>query len=333
MTYTVVSRVPRRDRTLLRQAPTEYPAEIRQHYLQVPDAIRDRVRQRTEELLATSPVPLTDPYEKSLYLAQALKQRYSIQPDLPFFTEDQDLVEAFLFITEGGYPDHFSTVLTIMLRSIGIPARLVAGFGEGQFNPFTGFYVVQNVDAYALTEVYFPEHGWFGFDPIPGHELLPPSLREYETFSTVRRFWNWVAGWLPSPVLGVLEGIRQLITQALVGVVRLLSGLLRLGWVGIIIGLAALTALVFLGWLAVLASRQGWRRWQLQHLPPTERLYQQMLTWFAEQGHPKRPSETPWNTASDFTSKLLVFRPRPPVKSPMPMCAGAMAKRLKIRPI
>lgn len=293
MTYTVVSRVPFRDRTLLRQAPTEYPADIRQHYLQVPDAIRDRVRQRTEELLATSPVPLTDPYEKALYLAQALKQRYNIQPDLPFFTEDQDLVEAFLFITDGGYPDHFSTVLTVMLRSIGIPARLVAGFGEGQFNPFTGFYVVQNVDAYALTEVYFPEHGWFGFDPIPGHELLPPSLREYETFSTVRRFWNWVAGWLPSPILGVLEGIREILTQALVNVIRLLSGLMRLGWVGIIIGLAALTTLIFLGWLAILASLKGWRRWQLHHLPPTERLYQQMLTWFAEQGHPKYPSETP----------------------------------------
>jgi transglutaminase-like putative cysteine protease len=303
LTYTVISRVPFRDRTLLRQAPTTYPAEIRQHYLQVPEAIRDRVRQRTEELLATSPVPLTDPYEKALYLAQALKQRYKRYPDptqpyspesdLPFLAEDQDLVEAFLFTIEGGYPDHFSTTLTIMLRSIGIPARLVAGFGEGQFNPFTGFYVVQNVDAYALTEVYFPQYGWFGFDPIPGHELLPPSLREYETFSTVRRLWNWVAGWLPSPVLGFLDGVRLLVTDILVSLVRVLGGLMRLGWVGIVLGLAGATALAFAGWLAWIWLRLGWRRWQLRQLPPTERLYQQMLTWFEEQGHPKRPSETP----------------------------------------
>ena len=303
ITYTVVSRVPFRDRTLLRQAPTEYPAEIRQHYLQVPEGIRDRVRQRTEELLATSPSPLTDPYEKVLYLAQTLKQRYRLYPDptqpyslesdLPFLAEDQDLVEAFLFITEGGYPDHFSTVLTIMLRSIGIPARLVAGFGEGQFNPFTGFYVVQNIDAYALTEVYFPQYGWFGFDPIPGHELLPPSLRESETFSTVRRMWNWVAGWLPSPVLGWLDGLRQLAADILVGVVRVLGGLFRLGWVGIVLGLAGATALAFVGWLGWNWLQQGWRRWQLRQLPPTERLYQQMLTWFEEQGHPKHPSETP----------------------------------------
>jgi len=293
ITYTVVSRVPFRDRTLLREAPTEYPAEVRQHYLQVPEAIRDRVRQRTEELLSTSPTPLTDPYEQALYLAQTLKQRYTIQPDLPFFTDDQDLVEAFLFITQGGYPDHFSTVLTVMLRSIGIPARLVAGFGEGQFNPFTGFYVVQNVDAYALTEVYFPQYGWFGFDPIPGHELLPPSLREYETFSTLRQVWNWVAGWLPSPVLGWLEGLRQLATAALIFVLRTLGVLFRLGWVGIVLGLAGATALAFAGWLAWSWLSLGWRRWQLRQLPPTERIYQHMLTWFEEQGHPRRPSETP----------------------------------------
>ncbi|QQE66531.1 transglutaminase [Leptolyngbya sp. BL0902] len=300
ITYTVVSRVPFRDRSLLREAATEYPAEIRQHHLQVPEAIRDRVRQRTEELLATSPTPLTDPYEKALYLAQALKQRYTIQPDLPFFADDQDLVEAFLFITQGGYPDHFSTVLTVMLRSIGIPARLVAGFGEGQFNPFTGFYVVQNTDAYALTEVYFPQYGWFGFDPIPGHELLPPSLREYETFSTVRQVWNWVAGWLPSPVLSWLDGLRQLATEAMVFVLRALGGLFRLGWVGIALGLAGATALAFVGWLAWNWLRLGWRRWRWRQLPPTERLYQQMLTWLEEQGHPKRPSETP----SEYSQRL-----------------------------
>jgi len=48
-----------------------------------------------------------------------------------------------------------------MLRSIGIPARLVAGFSPGEFNPFTGLYVVRNTDAYAMTEVYFPKYGWF----------------------------------------------------------------------------------------------------------------------------------------------------------------------------
>ncbi|MBD2113537.1 MULTISPECIES: transglutaminase TgpA family protein [Cyanophyceae] len=293
MTYTVVSRVPFRDRTLLGQAGTRYPPGIRSYYLQVPEEILEPVRAKTEELLATSPVPLANAYEKSLYLAQALKQRYTIQPELPFFGAEQDLVESFLFRTQGGYPDHFSTVLTIMLRSIDIPARLVAGFGEGEFNPFTGFHVVRNTDAYALTEVYFPQYGWFGFDPIPGHELIPPSLREYETFSTVRRVWAWLAGWLPSPLVGFVDGLVSLLSDGIAYLLRTFNVLLNLGWVGILLGIAIATAFGFIAWLAFLGLRRGWRYRQLRQLAPTERLYQQMLTWFAHQGLGKTPAETP----------------------------------------
>lgn len=293
MTYSVVSRVPYRDRTQLRAASTIYPPGMRSHYLQVPEAIIEPVRAKTEALLATSPTPLTDPYEKALYLTQTLKQRYTIQPELPFLASDQDLVESFLFSTQGGYPDHFSTVLTVMLRSIDIPARLVAGFGEGDFNPFTGFYVVRNTDAYALTEVYFPQYGWFGFDPIPGHELIPPSLTESETFSLVRRFWNWLAGWLPSPLVGLVDGLINLLSEGLVYLVRRFNALLTLGWVGIMVGIAIAAALGFVAWLAFLGLRRGWRYRRLRQLAPTERLYQQMLTCFAQRGFGKTPAETP----------------------------------------
>lgn len=293
LTYTVVSDVPYRDRTALGQAPTRYPEGIRQHYLQVPDAIKDRVRARTEALLSQAPTPLTDPYEKALFLAQALKQSYTLQPNIPFFVSEQDLVETFLFEAEGGYADHFSTVLTMMLRSIDIPARLVTGFGPGEFNPFTGFYIIRNTDAYALTEVYFPQYGWFAFDPIPGHELLPPSIRESDTFSALRQFWNWLAGWLPSPIVGFVDGLIHLATQGLTRLVRLFNGLLRLGWLGILVSLAGFTVLGFFAWLAFLGARRGWRQWRLQRLPPTERLYQQMLQTFMHQGIPKGSSETP----------------------------------------
>ncbi len=292
MTYSVISQVPYRDRTQLREAGTTYPPGMRS-YLQVPEAIREPVRAQTEELLATSPTPLTDPYEKALYLAQTLKQRYTIQPELPFLTSDQDLVESFLFSTQGGYPDHFSTVLTVMLRSIDIPARLVAGFGEGDFNPFTGFYVVRNTDAYALTEVYFPQYGWFGFDPIPGHELIPPSPRESEAFSLVRQFWNWLAGWLPSPLVGLVDGLVNWLSEGLAYLVRRFNALLTLGWVGIMVGIAIAAALGFVAWLAFWGLRRGWRYRQLRQLAPTERIYQQMLTCFAHQGLGKTPTETP----------------------------------------
>ena len=229
-TYTVISKVPLRDRTQLGQARSEYIASIEDKYLQIPSSIAGRVRQKTEEILAKSQKPVTVPYEQALYLAQYLKQHYTIQPNLPVLDEEQDLVEAFLFDYEGGYPDHFSTVLTIMLRSIGVPTRLAVGLGPGEFNPFTGLYEVRNSDAYAVTEVYFPQYGWFAFDPIPGHELIPPSVEDYQTFGVLRQFWHWVAGWFPSPVRNLLAtlfgGIFRWAGQSLIWLWRLFTS----GW-------------------------------------------------------------------------------------------------------
>lgn len=299
-TYTVISEVPYRNRTILRQVAADYPAPIRKFYLQIPAEIEDRVRQKTQEILTTSPNPLTSPYEQALYLAQYLKQQYSIQPDLPFLNDDEDLVEAFLFNYEGGYPDHFSTVLTVMLRSIGIPARLVTGFAPGEFNPFTGLYVVRNTDAYAMTEVYFPKYGWFAFDPIPGHDLIPPSIEENQTFSVLRQFWRWVAGWLPSPVSGWLSGVFNAIAMTLARTLGWLLGLFSRGWVGFFIGLILAIALGFVGWLLWSA----WRTWRYQRwlakLPPMESLYQQMLNWLATQGMRKRSAQTPLEYAQQW---------------------------------
>jgi protein-glutamine gamma-glutamyltransferase len=293
VTYTVISEVPYRDRTLLQKAPTDYPKTIRDYYLDVPEAIADRVRQRTQEILAASPNPITAPSEQALYLAQYLKQNYTIQPELPFLEEDEDLVEAFLFRYQGGYPDHFSTALTIMLRSIGIPARLAAGFGPGEYNPFTGFYVVRNTDTYMVTEVLFPGYGWFAFDPIPGHEVVPPSIEDYQVFSVLRQFWNWVAGWLPSPVSGLLNQLFGWVAGSLGGTIRWIVSLFSRGWVGLLLGLAVVTGLSFLGWL----SWKGWRvlhyRYWLTQLPPMEAIYQQMLRWLAIQGFHKPSAQTP----------------------------------------
>lgn len=302
ITYTVVSQVPQRDRSPLRQARRNYSPAVQRQYLQVPQRIRPAVQRQTEALLARSPKPLSDPYEQALFLAQALKQSYTLQPDLPFFGPDQDLVETFLFTTGGGYPDHFATVLTVMLRSIGIPARLAVGFGEGQFNPFTGYYVVRNTDAHALTEVYFPQYGWFGFDPIPGHEVLPPAAQPGETFSTLRRLWHWLAGWLPSPLTSGLQGLIQALME-LGG--RIWSGLGG-GWRA---GLGSLALALGAG-LAIATIHRGLRQvhqwWRLSQLPPAERVYQQMLTWCQGEGLARHHGETPLEHSQRITPHLGV---------------------------
>ena len=308
LTYTVISAVPTRNQTLLSQAQTRYPQNIKNYYLQIQSKIADKVRQRTEEILANynsdrvgkSNKILDSPYEKALYLAQYLKQHYNV-PDnpfsLPYLGENEDLVEAFLFKNQGGYPDHFSTVLTVMLRSIGIPARLVAGFSSGEFNPFTGMYVVRNTDAYAMTEVYFPKYGWFAFDPIPNHPLIPPSIEDSQTFSVLHSFWNWIAGWLPTPLTGLLNHVFETVFSSIARVFSWFSSLFSQGIFGILTGFLFVTARAFISWL-------GWERWRqwryyrvLSKLPAMESLYQQMLRWAARKGLSKHPAQTPLDYA------------------------------------
>jgi transglutaminase-like putative cysteine protease len=303
-TYTVVSEVPYRDRTLLAKATTNYPDNIKNYYLQIPPAIVEKVRSKTEQILADynknrvgkSEKNLESPYEKALYLAQYLKINFKIPENadqLPFLSEKEDLVEAFLFKHKGGYPDHFSTVLTVMLRSIGIPARLVAGFAPGQFNPFTGLYIVRNTDAHAMTEVYFPKYGWFAFDPIPNHPLIPPSIEEMQTFTVLQQFWQWVAGWLPSPVTGLLNNVFGAIFSGLARTFVWFFNLFSQGWVGIFKGLIVTTGVAFCGWWGMQQWQNLRNRAALRKLPPMERLYQQMLQWALVQGLGKHPAQTP----------------------------------------
>ena len=304
LTYTVVSRVPYRDRAQLRQAGDNYPESIRETYLQVPSEIEDRIREHGESLLAESSQPLDATYEKVLYLAQTLKQSYQLQPDIPFLEDDQDLVETFLFDWEGGYRDHFSSTLTIMLRSLGIPARLATGFSTGEFNPFTGLYVIRNTDAFALTEVYFPNYGWLPFNPIPGYEVIPPSVEQSETFGVLRQIWNWVAGWLPTPVAGFLNYLWTLIIGSIMSFFRALWGFITQGWVGAITGLIGLFVASFLSWLGW-KQLQRWRyqRW-LSQLPPVAGLYQQMLQALEQANVSKQPGQTPFEYLQTATVQL-----------------------------
>lgn len=297
LTYTAISQVPFRDRKLLRQAGTDYPDLITRHHLQIPPEIRDRVRAKAEELLAKSEKPFDSTYEKVLYLTQALKQNYRLKGDIPFLEDGEDLAETFLFEHGGGYPDHFSTVLTVMLRSLDIPARLATGFGPGEFNPFTGFYTIKNTDAYALTEVYFPGFGWTTFDPVPGRPLFPPSIEDSHAFGVLEQVWSWIAGWLPSPVKGLFAGIWQFLAGNLVGLVARLWAWFTQTWLGAIAGLFFLTLLGFFGWLLWRWWQVWVRRRQLARLEPMERLYRQMLNLLAAKGYPKHPAQTPFEYA------------------------------------
>lgn len=297
LTYTTVSQVPARSQAILNQAANTYPKLISKYYLTISDNIKTTLKQKAEELLKKSPRKLESNYEKALYLAQAIKQNYEIKTDFPLLNQNDDLILTFLK-NGGGFPDHFATVYTMMLRSIDIPSRLVVGFGTGEFNPFTGYYVVHNTDAHALTEVYFPNYGWHYFDPLPGHEIIPPSFEDDNTFGVLGQLWKWVASWLPSPVTAfitvlfskIVNTITNLFSASWLGKLwQFLTG----SFVGILITFLGLIILAFISWLSWNFAQKLLYRLRLAKLHPLEKVYREMLDLLAQKNYPKNPAQTP----------------------------------------
>ncbi|MCE1245761.1 MAG: DUF3488 and transglutaminase-like domain-containing protein [Firmicutes bacterium] len=136
-------------------------------YTKLPPNMPPRVRELTDSILAErghkDASPLTKAMDISLYL-----QQYPYDLDIPQFPDHKDQVDYFLFEMKRGYCEHFASAMTVMLRTQGIPARLVTGYLPGSYNALTGFYSVKMNDAHAWVEMYIPGYGWYALDPTPG---------------------------------------------------------------------------------------------------------------------------------------------------------------------
>ena len=83
-----------------------------------------------------------------------------------------DAVEWVLFDAREGYCTYYATAMIVMLRHLGIPARLAAGFSQGEYDAESGRFIVREREAHTWVEVYFPEYGWIEFEPTAAEEPL-----------------------------------------------------------------------------------------------------------------------------------------------------------------
>lgn len=196
--YSVVAYVPNPSRARLRAAPAPSGFALRRYLrVELPPASGGDALERGGRITVAMPLHGEDPpgdqaarerlvresaYGRTYALARSLTDdapttydavkaverhlldnyRYSERPaerDLP--------LDAFLFEDRIGYCQHFSGAMALMLRLVGIPARVVGGFAPGSYNPDEREFRVRDLDAHSWVEVFFAGIGWVQFDPTP----------------------------------------------------------------------------------------------------------------------------------------------------------------------
>jgi protein-glutamine gamma-glutamyltransferase len=98
-----------------------------------------------------------------------LAERATYRLDSPVPPPGRDAVDHFLFDARTGFCEQFASAEAVLLRAVGIPARLVTGFAGGA--PRDGGRLLRAADAHAWVEVWYPGVGWVASDPTAGAQL------------------------------------------------------------------------------------------------------------------------------------------------------------------
>lgn len=140
----------------------------------LPDDVPNRVREIAAEWTADERTP----YRRVLAVQEHLRSapfEYdpTIEPD-----PGADAIVEFLDERRTGFCQQFATSMAVLVRSLGIPARI--GYGYKQGDDLGGTWVVDSHDLHTWVEVLFPGYGWLAFDPTPG--VSPSPLIEEGTY-------------------------------------------------------------------------------------------------------------------------------------------------------
>jgi hypothetical protein len=132
---------------------------------------------------------------RALALQNRLKTSYGYTLEFPS-TAVADPLANFLFTRKQGHCEYFASSMAIMLRTLGIPARIVNGFQSGRFNPMSGLYVIRASDAHSWVEAFLPGEGWVTFDPTPAAQRTTADSWNTQMalfFDAADTFWqDWV---------------------------------------------------------------------------------------------------------------------------------------------
>ena len=309
----------------LRTADQNYPAQIQAGYLHLPPT-DSRVRGLATQITSSA----NTNFDKAAVMENYLRTHFAYTLQLPR-AKVKDPIANFLFERKQGHCEYFASAMAVMLRTVGIPSRVVNGFRSDEFNDLTGNYVVRAKNAHSWVEAYFPGYGWQTFDPTPaGSSGTPQGWDRVALYvDAMASFWrDWVVSYDTSHqyVLGqsavgrsraVWEGARDwahfhyesMLQWARRSQDRVEHSPAR--WA--IFGAAVTLALVLLGNLGRIA-RLLHEKWLQAH--PERSPEQAAAMWYRRMAHAlaRRGVDKPaTQTAQEFVKKIEDRRLREPV--------------------
>ena len=274
----------------LRQATGEDPEWISKLYLQLPEGMPERVAALAADVAAEG----ENRYDQAFLIQQYLRV-LPVDYDIDDTPPGRDTVDFFLHDSQRGYFDYHASAMAVMLRTLGIPARLAVGFvvDDSDKELESGAYKIRDRSSYAWTEVYFPGQGWIAFNPSPDRpeDLNPTVAAEDEPPVNAVGPEDLPVG-LGSDVLIDSEPVDPSIPGATTTVQqgRDYNPLLTLGVVAFV---ALLAGSVFLGWQRSVAG-----------LPYSQQLWEKAVRLSSWAGHGPRTGETPAEFAQGLRRRV-----------------------------
>ncbi len=249
---------------------------------------KGREGQRLKKLAASITEGAKTATQKASAIKRYLRENYKYTLD-PSEGAGLNPIDDFLFYTKQGYCEQFATAFAVLLRASGVPARLVTGFLQGEWNGLGGYFIVRQSDAHSWTEVYIDGYGWKSFDPTPAQGLIPFSgasrLSLFLDYMSIK--WNrHVIGYSLKDQQSLAVGFQAQANRLLGALKQRLRSKAQRG--GVLV-LAVLLSIIATGFFILirLKSAPGGR------FAKTPAFYVRMLKVLAKKGFRRGKSETP----------------------------------------
>ena len=184
----------------------------RQENLQLPSTGNEQARQFAKQMyekVGRNPIAFASSLEQWIRSQQF---RYTLSPP----ALQQNRVDEFLFGSKAGFCEHYSSSFTFLMRSVGVPARVVTGYQGGELGRDGQSWEVRQMDAHAWTEIWVENTGWVRIDPTAfvSPDRVEQGMNNLTQTAGSQMFGDGLIGQLSYQQFQMLQQARRLFDQA-----------------------------------------------------------------------------------------------------------------------